>query len=193
MNGRLPTRQGNSEPHVVPHGCYRTLGGEAGAESWVVIVAENDAQWAGVAQAAGHPEWAEAGHSWSTIRGRMRSRTAIDAALAAYAGGGVAEDIAAAVSEAGGIAAPVIAHVGLLTSPQINHRGWLQPVDHRYAGTQTLPGFLWRVEPDSPARDRVCALVGEHNFEILAELGYSASEVESLLTEGALGDRYGVA
>ena len=35
-----PPRLGNADPHVVPHGCYRAAGGEAGDESWVVIAAE---------------------------------------------------------------------------------------------------------------------------------------------------------
>ncbi|MDA1241471.1 MAG: CoA transferase, partial [Chloroflexi bacterium] len=31
MNGRVPGRLGNVDPHVVPHGCYLAAGGEAGA------------------------------------------------------------------------------------------------------------------------------------------------------------------
>ncbi|MFN8640034.1 MAG: CoA transferase [Dehalococcoidia bacterium] len=64
MNHRVPARLGNAEPHVVPHGCYRAAGGEAGDESWVVVAAENDTQWTGVARGLGHPEWAEPPHPW---------------------------------------------------------------------------------------------------------------------------------
>jgi crotonobetainyl-CoA:carnitine CoA-transferase CaiB-like acyl-CoA transferase len=191
MNRRLPQRLGNAEPHVVPHGCYRAAGGEAGDESWVVIAAEDDAQWGGVARAASHPEWAAPPHPWATVVGRLRARVEIDAALSAYAQQGTAEEIATAVSEAGGIAAPVIAHVGLMTSPQLASRGWLQTVTHRYAGTQTLAGFLWRIVPDAPSWDRACGLVGEHNIEVLSALGYTPEQVEDLLARGAIGNRYG--
>jgi len=191
MHRRLPTRLGNTDPHVVPHGCYRAAGGEAGADAWVVIAAENDAQWAGVARAAGHAEWAEPPHPWASVVGRLRARAEIDAALAAFAGAGTAEEVATAVSEAGGVAAPVIFHIGLMTSPQIAHRGWLETVDHRYAGTQTLAGFLWQVQPDAPSWDLACGLVGEHNHEVLQELGYSTDEIAALLERGAIGDRYG--
>jgi crotonobetainyl-CoA:carnitine CoA-transferase CaiB-like acyl-CoA transferase len=191
MNHRIPRRLGNAEPHVVPHGCYRAAGGEAGAESWVAIAAETDRQWRGVAVAAGHPEWAESPHPWATVTGRMRSRDAIDSALTAFVGAGIAEDVATSIANAGGIAAPVIAHVGLMTSPQLAAREWLQTVTHRYAGTQTLPGFLWRVEPDEPSWDLPCGLVGEHNAEVLGQLGYGADEIAELIAQGAIGDRYG--
>ena len=78
-----------------------------------------------------------------------------------------------------------------MTSPQLAARDWLQTVTHRYAGTQTLAGFLWHVEPDEPTWDRVCGLVGEHNVEVLGELGYGLEEVAALLAQGAIGDRYG--
>ena len=42
----------------------------------------------------------------------------------------------------------------------------------------------------APAR-RGCALVGEHNREVLAELGYSAAGIEALHATGVVGDRYG--
>src|SRR5690606_37561588 len=102
MNGRVPGQIGNSDPYVVPQGCYRAAGGESGDESWVVIAAENDRQWAGVARAAGHPEWAEPGHPWATVVGRLRARAAIDAALAEWVAGCIAEEVATAVEEAGG-------------------------------------------------------------------------------------------
>ncbi len=190
MNGRVPGQAGNSDPYVVPQGCYRAAGGEAGDESWVVIAAENDRQWAGVAEAAGHPEWAASGHPWATVVGRLRARAEVDAALAEWAAGGIAEEIATAVQEAGGIAAPVIDHPSVLTNPQHGAREWLQSVTHRYAGTQLMPGFLWRIAPDAGAVDRACALLGEHNSEVLAEVGYSPEQVAAMLESGAIGDRY---
>jgi crotonobetainyl-CoA:carnitine CoA-transferase CaiB-like acyl-CoA transferase len=191
MNGRLPERLGNRDPHVVPHGCYPAGSGEAADAPWVVIAAENDAQWGGVARAAGHPEWAERGHAWATVTGRLAAREAIDAALSAYASTGSAEGIAEAVQAAGGIAAPVVAPWSVLASPQHAARGWLVPVEHRYAGMHLFPGFPWRVSPDAASWDRPCGLVGECNHEVLAELGYAGDEIAALEANGVIGDRYG--
>ncbi len=193
MGGRLPDRLGNRDPYVVPHGCYRAGSGEAGDDAWVVIAAENDAQWAGVARAAGHPEWAERGHAWATVPGRLAAREAVDAALAAYAAASTAEAVADAVQAAGGIAAPVIAPWSVLSSPQHAAREWLQSVTHRYAGTWMFAGFPWRVSPDAASWDLPCGLLGEFNHEVLGELGYTPEEIGALEDEGAVGDAYPVA
>lgn len=191
MNGRIPQRMGNVDPHVVPHGCYRTAPGLGGGESWVTVAAETDDQWRGVATGLGHPEWADRTHPWATVVGRLRHRKAIDEAIGAIALSRTDEEIAEAVSAAGGLAQPVVPHVGLLSSPQLAARSWLLTVDHRYAGTQTLAGFPWRVQPDAPSVDRPCALVGEHNHEVLSELGYGDAEIARLEAERVIGNRYG--
>lgn len=191
VNQRLPERLGNADPLIVPHGCYLAAGGEAGDEAWVFIAAEDDHQWGALARAAGHPEWGERGHPWATIPGRLRCREDIDAALAQFARTDTAEEIAARVQAAGAIAAPVTVPWSLLANPQHEARGWLQYVDHRYIGMQVFPGFLWNVIPDGPSWDRPTGLVGEHNAEVLDELGYSDSELAELYAAGAVGDRYG--
>lgn len=191
MNGRIPQRLGNTDPYVVPHGCYRAAGGLGGDESWVTIAAETDEQWAGVAMAIGHPEWAKRSHPWSTVVGRLRDREAIDSELSAFARTHTAEEAADAIGEAGGLAASVAPHEGLLASPQLAARSWLLTVQHSCAGVQTLAGFPWRIQPDMPSVDRPCALVGEHNREVLSELGYGDAEIDTLEAEKVIGNRYG--
>ena len=46
------------------------------------------------------------------------------------------------------------------------------------------------MEPDPPTWERSAALLGEHNEEVLGELGYSAAEIARLAASGAIGDRY---
>jgi len=94
MNQRIPERIGNSDPLIVPHGCFRAAAGEAGDDAWIVIAAEDDAQWAKLAGAMGSPEWAKRGHPWATIRGRLAAREEIHAAIAAFASTAIAEDLA---------------------------------------------------------------------------------------------------
>jgi crotonobetainyl-CoA:carnitine CoA-transferase CaiB-like acyl-CoA transferase len=191
MNGRLPERLGNRDPHVVPHGCYLAGGGEAGDDdSWVVIAAEDDRQWSGLAGVAGHPEWALDDHPWSTVPGRLEARSEIDEALGAYAATDTAEAIADAVQAAGAIAAPASAPWSVVSSPQLLHRGWLQDVSHPAVGDRLMPGFLWQTSPEPTTWDRACGLLGEHNDEVLTMLGYSADAIDRLRHEGAVGDRY---
>lgn len=197
LNGRVPPRLGNADPHVVPHGCYRAGGGEASEvspessePSWVVIAARNDAQWHGIATASGNPEWADIEHPWSTVVGRLRARADIDAGLAAYAATGTAEEISDAISTAGGIAAPVKHAVSFLSDPQFAERGWLQSVEHAYMGLQLMPGFLWSISPDEASVEIPCGLLGERNREILEEIGYTDKEISELEDSGVIGNVY---
>ena len=191
LNGRVPGPLGNVDPHVVPHGVYRCAAGLSGEEAWVVLAAENDRQWAGIAAVAGHPEWAEDGHPWATVHGRLGARETIDAALSELAAGAVAEELADAVQDAGGIGAAVAAPIGILASPQHAARGWIETVDHPMAGTHQFGGFLWRASPDPASWDRYAALVGEHNDEVLAEVGYDDAARAALRAAGVVGDGYG--
>ena len=187
LNGRLPARVGNTEQHVAPHDCYRA----AGDDRWVVLAAEDDAQWGALARAAGHPEWAEDGHPWASVVGRLREREALDRALATYAAGAEPEAIADAVQAEGGLAAPVAGPQEMLLSPQLNARGWFPTVDHPYTGPRIQAGFLWRFAPDAPSWDLPCGLVGEYNRELLREHGYDDREIDRLEADGVIGSSYG--
>ncbi len=186
MNGRLPARLGNRDPHVVPHGVYRA----AGDDEWVAVAAEDDAQWAAIAGALGRGEWAQEGHPWSALTGRLRERGAVDEAITACTRERAAFDIADAVQAAGAIAAPVTSASQVLMSPQLQAREWNHTIEHRWTGPAMVGGFLWQVEPDPLSWDRPTALVGEHNEDILTELGYSADEIADLLCQGAIADSY---
>ncbi len=184
--GRRPKQLGNVDPHIVPHDAYRA----AGEDSWVFIAAETDAQWAGLARALGHPEWSDLGHPWATVHGRLRARTEVDAAIAAFARDRDATDVADAIAAEGAIAAPIVDPLGHLTSPQLQSRDWFKSVTSRYAGTKIMPGFLWSMTADGPTWDRPSGLVGEHIDEVFAELGYTQAEIDALEAAGVVGRSY---
>ena len=190
LNGRIPGPLGNVDPHIVPHGVYRAAAGLSGGEAWIAVAAETDAQWGALASVLGHEEWAAPEHPWSTVHGRLAAREEIDAAIGDFIATQIAEDAAEAIQAAGAIAATVSSPLSVLASPQHAARGWIERVDHPVAGPHQFAGFAWRTAPDTTTWDRYAALVGEHNAEILGELGYDAASIAALLADGVIGDRY---
>ena len=186
LTGRSPSRVGNGDPHVVPYGCYRA----AGDDEWVNVSCENDEQWRGLARAMGHPEWSEDAHPWSSVAGRLRDRAAVDGAVEAFARTEGAYALADRIQAEGGVAAPAVSPEQVLLSPQLHAREWFHTVAHPYLGERLLGGFLWDVAPDAPSWDLRCGLLGEHNAEVLTELGYGADEIRELQRHDVIGDRY---
>ena len=186
LNGRVAEPIGNLDPHIVPHDVYPS----AGDDSWVFIAAEDDQQWAGLAAALGHEEWAEAGHPWASIPGRLRSRAEVDAAIADFTRQRSSSDAANLLQAHGVVAAPCVSPAEMLGSPQLSAREWFTLLEHPVAGANLMAGFLWSTKPDPPEWTHPAGLVGEHIDEVFAEVGYSPSEIAELEHEGVIGRAY---
>ena len=78
-NGRVWRRSGNRSPYApaAPHGAYPC----AGEDRWIAIACETEAQFAALARAAGHPEWA-ADPRFATLPARIAHQDALDSAVA---------------------------------------------------------------------------------------------------------------
>ncbi len=185
-NGRLPSRTANGDPDVVPHGYYRA----SGKDEWLCVVAENDTQWGALASAMAQPELARDGHPWASVIGRLRDRAKVDAVVASFVATLGATEAAEHIQRAGAIAAPVLAPADPLASPQLRARGWLRTIRHPHLGRREVGGFLWKLVPDPSTWDRNAGLVGEHNREVLNEIGYTDAEISELESTEVIGDRY---
>jgi crotonobetainyl-CoA:carnitine CoA-transferase CaiB-like acyl-CoA transferase len=79
---------------------------------------------------------------------------------------------------------PVSTAEALFDHPQVEAMEMRQPVVHGTVGPMEICGAPFRFL-ESPARVRCAApALGEHNREILAELGYSEREVDELERAG---------
>jgi len=61
----------------------------------------------------------------------------------------------------------------LLTSPQLEARGFIRRIDHPVAGEAAYPGPPWWIGPDGWTHERA-PLLGEHTSEVLARLKEAA-------------------
>jgi len=96
-------------------------------------------------------------------------------------------DAAAAELRAAGLAAaPVVSGHELLDDPDLNARGWWQSVDLPDGGTERQRGPVVRFAENAPLVRSRAPHVGEHTAEVLAELDYTAAEIDDLLARGVV-------
>jgi crotonobetainyl-CoA:carnitine CoA-transferase CaiB-like acyl-CoA transferase len=155
-------------------------------ETWVALAVESDAQWAALQGVLGARENAR----WATRAGRLQHRATIDEVLAPWFACRSQADALRLLRAAGVPAEPVVAAYDVDQDEQMLARGFWEAVDHPLAGALRYPGWPVRLSA-GPERwfRRPAPLLGEHNTEVLGELGLSDDEVALLRADGVIGDR----
>jgi crotonobetainyl-CoA:carnitine CoA-transferase CaiB-like acyl-CoA transferase len=92
------------------------------------------------------------------------------------------------LQRAGVTAAPVLANWQLLADPHLFARGFYVPISHPVAGVYPYPSWPWRFSRTPAAVTRYAPLFGEHNSEILRELGLNEAAVQSLYDRKVTAD-----
>jgi crotonobetainyl-CoA:carnitine CoA-transferase CaiB-like acyl-CoA transferase len=183
--GQLLEREGNRAPHAAPQGLYACRG----TEQWLALAVEDDAQWAALVAALGHPAWAADG-SLATHAGRRAAHDAIDAGMAAWAAG---QDLASAVDllvSAGVPAGAVVDPRATAAHPQLVARGFCEEPDHPVVGRHATASVPFRFAGVERWLHRPAPTLGQHNREILTGLlGLDDDGIAALERAGVIGER----
>lgn len=187
--GALLGRDGNRGPTAAPQNLYRTADiDEFGrADCWVAIAVATDEQWMRLREAVGNPVWAMS-PEFGTANGRRGRQDLIDKHLSAWCREQSGDEIVRSLWDAGVPVAKVMQPHRQPELPQLAFRGFFEDVAHPVNGVaphSTLPMRL----SGGPQRfhRRHAPLLGEHNRELLTELGLSDAEIDELEAEGVIG------
>ena len=185
-NGRLPTRMGNGDPVMSPHGCYPC----AGEDRWIAIAVSADAEWRGLCEVLGRRELAGDGR-FSGALARWRNREELDGIIGEATAGWDAHRLMHALQAAGVAAGAVLDSKDLLFDPHLRERGFYEVSRHHPStGMPPLPyaSRPWRLSETPAVPPKAAPLMGEHNeFVLLELLGMSEGEVRRLEDEGIIG------
>ena len=187
--GALLERDGNRGPLAAPQNLYQASGpDEAGRDdSWVAIAVATDEQWSSLRTALGEPEWAKDA-ALATAEGRRNAHDRIDAELGDWCRARTADEIVEQLWAAG-------VPVGKVTQPHdqpglppFQARHFFEDLEHPVIGTSRYSTMPMRFSR-GPERvhTRHAPLLGEHNHELLSELGLSPSEIGALEADGVIG------
>lgn len=185
MTGRVRGRIGNRSDYAFPQGVYRC----AGDDRWVAISCQDDAAFERLANATGHAEWLDDAR-FATVLARRDNADALDAAITEWTSQRSPYDAMHALQSAGVRASAVLDGRDALLDPHFAARGQFDVIDQPLLGKRPVQKHLaarfgrFDTSPRRPA-----PLLGEHNAEVLKEIGYSEEEIASLAESGVIADQ----
>jgi crotonobetainyl-CoA:carnitine CoA-transferase CaiB-like acyl-CoA transferase len=184
VTGADRTPRGNRVDGIVPHDAFPC----AGDDDWVAIAAADDAAFAALARVMGRPELA-ADPRFATVEARTAHEDALSGIIAAWTRPLDKHAVAAALQAAGIHAAPVQDARDVNASPYLRQRGLTQRVTHPAAGVHDYQGLPLHVSGWDLRIRRPAPCFGEHNAEVLAELGYSPDAIAGFEATGVIARR----
>lgn len=152
---------------------------------YISVSAMTNQQWTSLCDAVGHPEWKD-DERFKTPGGRdryadERLNMTQEALLA-----GPAEQWLKILEEAGVPCAPVLKRREMINHPQVEASGLIVESDHPVAGRirQTRPAARYSVT--TPEMRYGAPGHGEHNDEVLSEIGMSNDDIARLREKGVI-------
>ena len=124
---------------------------------------------------------------FATLEDRREAHDELDRQISRWA---ARKSLDQAVDELAAAGVPAIAcrnHAELRFHPQFMARGFYELVAHPEVGTHYMPAQPYRMRGIESWITNATPMLGQHNHEILTELGLSASEIASLEQSGVIG------
>lgn len=182
VNGREPTRRGNSSPFAVPHNVYPCKG----KERWCTISVFNDEQWAQLCQVIGKPELIK-DVRFDTLMHRKENEKAVDDMIEDWTLHLTPEEVMERLQSKGIPCGIVKNAADLYSDPQLRHRNLFWPMEHSEMGTFTHLGASFELSKTRAKAYQPSPCLGEHNEYILTQLlGMTDEEFLELLRAGVL-------
>jgi crotonobetainyl-CoA:carnitine CoA-transferase CaiB-like acyl-CoA transferase len=178
-SGVAPRRVGNRNPNVTPAEAF------AAADGFVNVVILNPDQYEKFCRALGD-EALVTESRFATNEARIANHTDFKARVEkALATRTVAEWVERLVA-AGIAAGPIYEFDQVFEDAHVRHMGMVREVEQPGLGTVRMLGFPFAVGGARPRLRRPAPRLGEHTREVLAELGLSSKDIDSLSTLGAV-------
>jgi len=178
VSGQPAKRFGNAHPNIVPYQIFATADGN------LALAIAADRQYARFCELAGVPHLAQPPYDRNADRLAHRDEliALLNPVLASKP-----TDEWMRLLEAEGIPAGVVRTVDqVFESPQAKARDMVCVIEHPTAGELRLSGLPYKLSATPLTIYRHPPLLGEHTDEVLAELGYTATEVAELRAGGAV-------
>lgn len=179
MNGREQTRNGNRDPSMAPHNCYRCQG----EDKWISIAVASEEEWQSFCNAINNPEWTKDAR-FADAFSRKANEDELDRLISEWALNHTHYEAMELLQGAGVAAMPTFSSEELFDNPHLRERRVYTEIDHPVIGKQTLVGEPWKLSATPAAVTRHAPLFGEHNQYVFGKLlGMPTARLEQLQKE----------
>ena len=180
-SGVDPQPIGNASPAAAPHDCYPCKG----EDRWCVIAAENEQQWAALAEILGSEVAQQA--RFKTLSDRLKHRDELNAIISGWTQGQDAHQVMNRLQQAGVPAGVVQTGEDLTNDPQLKARGFIVEVDNPRLGRVVLPNFPLQFANAKLTRRWEFPILGKDTETVLRDVvGYSDEVIAAHKRDGVL-------
>ena len=173
VEGDVPGQAGNDHPTSMPTSVYPT------ADGYVNIAAAGNPIFARMAGAFGDPGLAR-NPDYVNANLRSKNRAALNDAIAAHSRRYTSAALIDLLAKAGVPCGPIYKLDQVFKDEQVRHLGMAVQVPNPGGGDMTLVGPAIRLSRTPARMKHTVGEAGEHNDEILRDLGYSDAEIAGL-------------
>ena len=175
-----PKRMGSGHPSLVPYQAFNSSNGQ------FIIGCANQGLWERMAKAIGQDAMLE-DPRYTTNTDRVEHRAECVSELNAIFATKPTDHWVDLIVAAGVPCGPINTVSDVVSNPQVLARNMIAEVDHPKVPNLKFPGSPLKLT-DSPATiRRVPPMLGQHNEEVLGEVGYSPEQIADLKERGVIG------
>jgi formyl-CoA transferase len=179
VGGVVPGRMGNLHPNITPYETFST------ADGTIAVAVGSERQWVRFCGAIGLTELTS-DPRFVTNAERIGNRAVLRSLLTARFAEHSSTEWLARLTAADVPCGAVRDLAEVFSDPQVQDNEMVATVAHPTIGDLRLTGIPFRFSATPASIRRPPPLLGEHNDEVLGELGYSAREIADLRADGTV-------
>lgn len=176
-SGEMPPRRASAHPSIVPYQSFPT------ADGWINVTVGNDSLWRRFAPLVDiDPDDCR----FATSSDRVQHRDDLTELISEKMKELTTQKWQKRLDEAGVPCGPVYDLKQALSDEQVKHRGMVQKMQHTGEGEIDVLGIAAKFSRTPGSLRSAPPLLGEHNMQLLTELGYDAQQIERLAEDGVI-------
>ncbi|MGJ9385197.1 CaiB/BaiF CoA transferase family protein [Salipaludibacillus sp. CF4.18] len=171
--GKPASTMGSAHPTLVPYQAFQTK------DIDIILAVGNDNLWE---KCCSILKWDDLKGDlrFKTNKGRVANRTELVPIIEDRLGKIEGDQIIKKLDEVGVPCGPIHTLDQILTHPQVESREMMMELDHPFIDNLKVPGFPVKLSSTPAVVSRHPPLLGEHNEEVLKELGYTETEIDTM-------------